>query len=92
MEPLHVGGNDYGQCEAPDGEFTQVSGGYYHSLFFSLFDCDGDGISDTAEIDNGTAFDVNNNGIDDDCDPDCDGNGVPDFKKFREELSTATPT
>ena len=44
-----------------------------------------------VEIANGTAVDFNNNGIDDECDPDCDGNGVPDSRNrsriFRLQLN-----
>lgn len=41
-------------------------------------DCDGDGISDPAEIAAGTMNDCTGNGIPDSCEADCNGNGLPD--------------
>jgi hypothetical protein len=43
-----------------------------------LLDCDGNGIDDLLEIENGTSPDCNRNWIPDSCETDCDGNGIPD--------------
>lgn len=40
-------------------------------------DCDGDGVSNAEQITAGAA-DLDGNGIPDHCEPDCNGNGVPD--------------
>ncbi len=50
----------------------------------SLFlDCNGNGIFDDLDLENGTSADCNGNGVPDECDiaggvPDCNGNGIPD--------------
>ena len=79
-----LGRNEFGQCFEPDGVLTHVACGGNHSLYVVLIDCDADGISDTTEIANGTAIDLNGNGIDDECDPDCDQNDVPDFYQIEQ--------
>ena len=41
-------------------------------------DCDNDGQPDRCEIANGTATDLDSNGVPDNCQPDCDNDGTPD--------------
>lgn len=48
---------------------------------FSAADCDGNRLVDACEILAG-APDVNGNGVLDRCEPDCNGNGLPDFFEF----------
>jgi hypothetical protein len=51
---------------------------------YGVPDCNGNGIPDDQDIDNGTSNDCNDNGRPDECDllygtsPDCNNNGVPD--------------
>ena len=71
-----------GQCDLFSGGIAQITADADHTLLLISFDCDKDGISDTLEISIGTAVDLNKNGIDDNCDPDCDGDGVPDFQEI----------
>ena len=42
-------------------------------------DCNGNGISDCEDISTGSSSDLNGNNIPDECDPDCDSDGFPDF-------------
>ncbi len=63
-------------CESPD-----LNGDGLSEL---CQDCDEDGIPDSVEIKQGTAIDLNENGIDDECDPDCNQNGVPDFYEIEQ--------
>jgi len=51
-------------------------------FFASSRDCDGNGINDSCEIDDGTASDCDGNGIPDICDAvveDCNSNQIPDW-------------
>lgn len=41
-------------------------------------DCNANLILDTVDITNSTSFDVNMNGIPDECEPDCNANSIPD--------------
>jgi hypothetical protein len=43
-----------------------------------LRDCNADGVPDVDSIANGTSRDRNRNGIPDECEPDADGDGIPD--------------
>ncbi len=40
-------------------------------------DCNGNGVGDVCDIEDGFSYDINDNGIPDDCE-DCNGNGTPD--------------
>ena len=42
-------------------------------------DCNNNGISDCEDIGTGSSSDLNSNNIPDECDPDCDSDGFPDF-------------
>lgn len=58
-----------------DDDLDDDAGSVY---FFQLGgDCDGDGLLDECEIDMGSP-DVNLNSVPDECEEDCNGNGVPD--------------
>ena len=56
-------------------------------------DCNGNGVPDNCDIDDGTSLDCNANGIPDECDvgegisTDCNGNGVPDDCDIAEGIS-----
>ena len=42
-------------------------------------DCNNNGISDCEDVGTGSSSDLNGNNIPDECDPDCDSDGFPDF-------------
>ena len=55
-----------------------IACGNYHDVIISVGpDCDGDGVTDHAEIVAGAA-DLNANGVPDSCEADCNGNSLPD--------------
>jgi hypothetical protein len=43
-----------------------------------MIDCNSNEVEDSEDIALGTSFDVNTNGIPDECEADCNGNGTPD--------------
>jgi hypothetical protein len=43
-----------------------------------MIDCNSNEVEDAEDIALGTSFDVNSNGIPDECEADCNGNGTPD--------------
>jgi hypothetical protein len=50
----------------------------FGTLEISPPDCNGNGISDCADIDSGASADCNSNYVPDECEPDCNSNGIPD--------------
>ena len=54
-------------------------GGNIESEFCPCPDCNNNGISDCEDIGTGSSSDLNGNNIPDECDPDCDSDGFPDF-------------
>jgi subtilisin-like proprotein convertase family protein len=70
------------RIEISDNEFADTGRLRQYTLIFSIPDCNGNGIADTCDVDNGAA-DCDFNGVPDSCqiaqgEPDCNGNGVPD--------------
>lgn len=47
-------------------------------------DCNDNGIADSDEIADGSAIDLDGNGVPDDCDPDCDNDGEPDAYEIQQ--------
>ena len=58
----------------PDGQFTTGNG----ILTVGAGDCNGNGIPDNLDIQNGTSQDCDSNGVPDECQPDTDGDGAID--------------
>lgn len=61
----------------------KVDIGADESPFAPDVDCNGNGVTDACDIEEGPSFDCNDNGIPDECDlmlgsGDCNGNGIPD--------------
>ncbi|MBL9118566.1 MAG: hypothetical protein JNL80_01475 [Phycisphaerae bacterium] len=54
-------------------------------------DCDGDGLSDAAEIAQQPSLDRDGDHLPDDCSPDCDGNGVPDVLQTANRFGCLVP-
>lgn len=50
-----------------------------------LADCNGNGVADSIDIEQGFSNDCNGNNIPDECEEDCDGNGVPDDCDINED-------
>ncbi len=48
------------------------------ALALSPLDCNGNGVSDEADVIHGTSNDCSLNGVPDECEPDCNGNNVGD--------------
>ncbi|MFO0962116.1 MAG: hypothetical protein U0625_04340 [Phycisphaerales bacterium] len=63
------------------GDFVAGAGNSFDTGCFP--DCNGDGISDSEEILQGWAEDIDGNGIPDECDADCNSNGFPDAYEIR---------
>ena len=55
---------------------SAIACGDRHNIVIAA-DCDGDGVTDSAEIAGGAA-DINANGVPDSCETDCNNNGQPD--------------
>ncbi len=55
---------------------SAIACGQDHNIVIAA-DCDGDGVTDSAEIAGGAA-DINANGVPDSCETDCNSNGLPD--------------
>lgn len=68
------------------GFWTQIQSAFlvwqnYRSMILrvaGIIDCNANTISDTLDIANGTSKDCNSNGVPDECDPDADGDMIPD--------------
>jgi len=50
-------------------------------------DCNGNGLLDSCDINDGTSSDLNENGRPDECEPDCNDNGTPDDYDIEEGIS-----
>ena len=61
-----------------DGDVDLADFAGFQARFTGNFDCNGNGVSDSADIASRNSLDRNVNGLPDECEPDCDTNGVPD--------------
>ena len=85
------GANFYGQCDAPDGVFTQVAGGGSHSLFIRV-SCTED-ISNNGIVDYSDLITVISNWgpCDTDCPADIVADGVVGYQDLVQVLSAWGP-
>ena len=69
----------FGQTNTAQTEMIPVFDGGAH-MYGELgeVDCNDNGVDDADEIADGSAADIDENGVPDSCDPDCNANGLPD--------------
>ena len=60
--------------------------GTFHSYILNEPDCNTNGIEDAIDLELGTSTDFNANGIVDECDRDCDEDGIPDFVQIEQSF------
>ncbi|MDG2423965.1 MAG: right-handed parallel beta-helix repeat-containing protein, partial [Phycisphaerales bacterium] len=74
-----LGGNTVEEvCTDADGD--GIADSYDNCYLYNpkQLDCNGNGIGDVCDLADQTSYDIDQNGVPDECDPDCDGDGIPD--------------
>ena len=82
---IHLAGLPIGQSSIVKSEMIAVydAGERVYGEEGTL-DCNDNGIADSDEIADGSAIDLDGNGVPDDCDPDCDNDGEPDAYEIQQ--------
>ena len=77
---------------APMGEIPAVSAvvsgdiGRFHAYVLPETDCNTNGIEDVMDLELGTSSDFNRDGVPDECERDCDQDGIPDFIQIEQSV------
>jgi hypothetical protein len=75
----------FGQSSVTQTDMIAVFDGGAHVYGeLGTMDCNDNGIDDADEIADGTAADLDGNGVPDECDPDCDADGQPDALEIQQ--------